>query len=123
LEKFQPQGGGFSYRGLFTVPEISDLNASCEVKIEGTEHQLKNCSGTSSLGNFKGRANAKISARGVLVSGASNFEIELSESGVKTIAPYLALAAGKYSENPSSRWKVSSEKLKNGREWTKISPY
>ncbi len=114
--------GGFSYRGLFTVPEIANFNASCEVKIEGSEHDLRNCKGDSSLGSFKGRANAAISKNGVLVSGTSNFEIELKAPGMKTIAPYLALASGKYSENPASRWKFSSEKLANGREWSKITP-
>ncbi len=105
--------GGTPIFGPAKLPAIEKLNAECEVQWKDNEFRIDNCSGDSSLGSFKGSANGTVDMNGNILSGLSNFKFNFSDIGQKEIAPYLALAAGKYSENPSKNWGFTWEKPLN----------
>ena len=105
--------GGTPIFGPAKLPAIEDLNAECEVQWENNEFKVENCQGDSSLGSFNGSAKGTVDINGNILSGLSNFKFNFSDIGQKEIAPYLALAAGKYSENPSKKWSFIWEKPPN----------
>jgi len=96
--------------GLIKIPVFFDLDADAGLTVDGKSFDSKELSLTSSLGSAKGKFSGLLSTPlpdVKLKTLQGNFEIVLSEEGVKELAGFLALAAGDMNKSKAAKWKIN----------------